>query len=130
MEIEWKKLRPDELQRCCEAECDSHSTIGAIEQHGPHLPVETNALIADAIALGTARRLTEGGERAVVLPVMWTGLSEHHMSFGGTITLGLPAFQAVIEDICRSLQLHGLRGSYWQTGTAGMTMRFALSQTI
>ena len=119
MEVEWRKLRADELRDAAQQNAIIILPIGAIEQHGPHLPVETDMLIGDAIALGTARRLTERGERALVLPGMWTGLSEHHMPFGGTITLGFPAFQAVIEDICRSLQRHGFKRivlSNWHGG--------------
>ena len=44
-----------------------------------------------------------------MLPVLWTGLSEHHMSFGGTITLDFPAFSAVIEGVCRSVLRHGFK---------------------
>ena len=44
-----------------------------------------------------------------MLPVLWTGLSEHHMSFGGTVTLDFPAFSAVIEGVCRSVLRHGFR---------------------
>jgi creatinine amidohydrolase len=73
------------------------------------LPVETDTAIGKAIATGTAKKLRERGEHAVVLPAIWMGLSEHHMPLGGTITLRLPAFAAVIADICRSLQRQGFR---------------------
>jgi creatinine amidohydrolase len=109
MEVEWRKLRADELRDAAKQDSIVILPVASIEQHGPHLPVETDMLIGEAITIGTARKLTEQGERALVLPVMWMGLSEHHMPFGGTITLGLPAFGAVIEDICRSLLRHGFR---------------------
>jgi creatinine amidohydrolase len=109
MEVEWRKLRADELRDAAMQDAIVILPVASVEQHGPHLPVETDTAIGEAVTAGTARRLMERGERAVVLPAMWFGLSEHHMPFGGTITLGLPAFQAVIEDICRSLQRHGFR---------------------
>ena len=109
MEVEWRKLRADELREAARHDAIVILPVAAIEQHGPHLPVETDTLVGEAVAIGTARKLVERGERALVLPAMWMGLSEHHMPFGGTITLGLPAFGAVIEDICRSLQRHGFR---------------------
>ena len=137
MDVEWRKLRADELRDAAKQDAMVILPLGAIEQHGPHLPVETDTLIADAIALGTARKLAERGERALVLPVVWTGLSESHMLFGGTITLGLPAFQAAVEDICRSLQRHGFKRivlSNWHGGndnalrtiTDDLTSRFQL----
>src|SRR5579883_1462337 len=82
MEVEWRKLRADELRAAAKQDAIVILPVASIEQHGP---------------------------RALVLPVLWTGLSEHHMPFGGTITLGLPAFAAVIEDICRSIGRHGFR---------------------
>lgn len=109
MEVEWRKLRADQLREAAKADAIVILPVAAIEQHGPHLPVETDTMIGEAVAIGTARQLAARGERALVLPVMWTGLSEHHMPFGGTITLRLGTFAAVIEDVCRSLQRHGFR---------------------
>ena len=58
--------------------------VGSLEQHGPHLPVEIDSLLGETVALRTARLAAEK-EPVLVLPMLWTGLSEHHMSFGGTI---------------------------------------------
>ena len=50
--------------------------FGAMEQHGAHLPLETDALIGESIS----RRLDESCEgRLLVLPTQWLGLSTHHM---------------------------------------------------
>ena len=109
MEVEWRRMRADELREAARRDAMVILPVASLEQHGPHLPVETDTTIGEAVAIGTARRLAEMGERAVVLPALWTGLSEHHMPFGGTITLGLPAFAAVIEDVCHSVARHGFR---------------------
>jgi len=82
--------------------------IGSLEQHGPHLPVEVDSLLGEAVALRVARLVAEH-EPVLVLPMVWTGLSEHHMTFGGTVTLDAPAFSALIEGICRSLVRHGFK---------------------
>jgi creatinine amidohydrolase len=107
MEVEWRNLRADQLRERTKAMVIL--PIAALEQHGPHLPVEVDSRLAETIALRTARKVAARGEDALVLPVVWTGISEHHMSFGGTITLDLAAFGAVIEGICRSLIRHGFR---------------------
>ncbi|MDE2007489.1 MAG: creatininase family protein, partial [Rhodospirillales bacterium] len=83
--------------------------VASLEQHGPHLPVETDSALGEAVALGTARALAARGEPALVLPVLWSGLSEHHMSFGGTVTLDQPAFSALVEGVVRSVARHGFR---------------------
>ena len=109
MEVEWRRLRADELREAAKRDAIVILPVASLEQHGPHLPVETDTTIGEAVAIGTARRLVELGERAVVLPAIWTGLSEHHMPFGGTVTLSLRAFSALIEDVCGSVLRHGFR---------------------
>jgi creatinine amidohydrolase len=107
MEVEWRNLRADQLRERTAAMVIV--PVASLEQHGPHLPVEVDSRLGETIALRTARKVVARGEDALVLPVVWTGLSEHHMSFGGTITLDLAGFGAVIEGICRSLIRHGFR---------------------
>jgi creatinine amidohydrolase len=108
VEVEWRKLRADQLRERARRNAIVIVPIGSLEQHGPHLPVEVDSLLGEALALRAARLLAEH-EPVVVLPMLWTGLSEHHMSFGGTVTLDAPAFSALIEGICRSLVRHGFR---------------------
>ncbi|MGH7153934.1 MAG: creatininase family protein [Acetobacteraceae bacterium] len=105
MEVEWRNLRADQLRQRTGAMVIV--PVASLEQHGPHLPVEVDSRLGEAVALRTARKIVARGKDALVLPVIWTGLSEHHMSFGGTITLDLPAFAAVIECVCRSLVRDG-----------------------
>jgi len=82
--------------------------VGSLEQHGPHLPVEVDSVLGEATALRTADIIAKT-EPVLVLPMLWTGVSEHHMTFGGTITLDLEAFYATIRCICQSLVRHGFR---------------------
>ena len=58
--------------------------IAAIEQHGPHLPLATDRLIAQHFAEELNLRL---GESVLILPTMAVGYSQHHMSFTGSLTL-------------------------------------------
>jgi creatinine amidohydrolase len=107
-EVEWRKLRADELRERAMSDALVILPVGSIEQHGPHLPVEVDSMLGETVALHTAKNLAPGAP-VVVLPMLWTGLSEHHMSFGGTITLDVPTFVAVIEGICKSIVRHGFR---------------------
>src|SRR5688500_6258442 len=63
---------------------------GAVEQHGPHLPLMTDSASASAVGLNLARRLGD----ALVAPTIWMGCSDHHMGFPGTITLRRETFEA------------------------------------
>jgi creatinine amidohydrolase len=108
-EIEWRRLRADQLRELARQNAIVIVPVGSLEQHGPHLPVEVDSRLGEEVAHRTARLIDARGEHAVVLPMLWTGISEHHMSFGGTITLDLPAFAAVIEGICKSIVRHGFK---------------------
>ncbi len=79
---------------------------GAIEQHGPHLPLDTdidNALRLSLRAAGASSRPV-----LVAPPVVW-GMSPHHMAYPGTISLRFETMSAMIRDICGSISHHGFR---------------------
>jgi creatinine amidohydrolase len=79
---------------------------GAIEQHGRHLPVDTD--IHDGYEL-SVRAAAASSVRTVVLPPVWWGMSPHHMGFPGTISLPLETYSALIRDICAAVSHHGFR---------------------
>ena len=86
-ETEWRKLRADQLRDLSKRDAIVILPVASLEQHGPHLPVEVDSMLGETVAARTAAKVAARGQAVVVLPVLWTGLSEHHMSFGGTITL-------------------------------------------
>ena len=108
-EVEWRKLRADQLRERARGDAIVILPVASLEQHGPHLPVEVDSMLGETVAIRAARKSADRGQQAVVLPVLWTGLSEHHMSFGGTVTLDFSAFSAVVEGVCRSVLRHGFK---------------------
>jgi creatinine amidohydrolase len=75
--------------------------VGSIEQHGGHLPVGTDSILVDAVAeLGTQR--VRDSVPILKTPPVWTGLSPHHMTFGGTITLEFDTCLTVLEQVADS----------------------------
>src|ERR671919_1543432 len=106
MELEWARLKASELRALAERDAIVVVPVAAIEQHGPHLPVMVDSLLCAEVALRTARRVA-ARRPVVVAPTVWSGLSEHHMPFGGTITLDYPTFHALLRCVCRSLERHG-----------------------
>ncbi len=89
--------------------------LGALEQHGPHLPLDTDALIAEAVA---DRAALQAGECAVV-PCLPVGASHHHLAFPGTASLSDTTLQAVLAEVIQTLLSHGFRSAYVVTGHAG-----------
>lgn len=77
--------------------------VGAVEQHGPHLPLLVDAVRGDRLSVEVARRL--GG--ALAAPTIRVGCSEHHMGFSGTLTLRRSTLEAICIDYAVSLARHG-----------------------
>jgi creatinine amidohydrolase len=72
--------------------------LGATEQHGPHLPLDTDTVIASALAEAAG---TERNDIAVA-PVLPYGSSGEHAGFPGTLSLGQDAFEAALVELVRS----------------------------
>ena len=79
--------------------------LGSVEQHGNHMPIGTDTMLAHAVSLAAAKRL----ENVAVLPPPWYGFSAHHMRFAGSVTLTAETLMAVAHDIVESLVGHGFR---------------------
>ncbi|OBJ04094.1 mycofactocin system creatininase family protein [Mycobacterium sp. 1245499.0] len=73
--------------------------LGSTEQHGPHLPLDTDTRIATAVARGTRGRL---GHEWLVAPALAYGASGEHQSFAGTISLGTEALTTLLVEYGRS----------------------------
>jgi creatinine amidohydrolase len=73
------------------------------EQHGPHLPEATDALLGAAYAEGLARRLGD----ALVAPIIRPACSEHHMAFAGTLTISERLLMDILDSYLESLRRHG-----------------------
>lgn len=79
---------------------------GSLEQHGPHLPLGTDFMAAEALADAVAERLPVP---VVVTPVLTAGLSEHHLAFPGTVTLPEAAFRSWVDAHIAALERIGVR---------------------
>jgi creatinine amidohydrolase len=82
--------------------------IGAIEQHGPHLPLAVDAAIAQAV-LGKALGQLEPLIPAYALPTLYYGKSNEHWHFPGTITLTATTLMTMLMEIGESLYRSGFR---------------------
>src|SRR3954447_11230327 len=82
-------------------------SVGAIEAHGPHLPLETDVIIAQAMARSGAGRLAARGLRVVILPPLAYTAAAFAQGFAGTISLRPETVTATVTDIAGSLTHHG-----------------------
>lgn len=118
MNIEWWSLKAPELRELAKKNAVVIVPVASTEQHGPHLPTQVDCLLAGEIARRTAQQASKSVP-TLVTPVIWTGLAEHHMSLGATISLDYETFYAVIRGVCRSLVRHGFRNILLLNGHGG-----------
>ncbi|WP_221585482.1 mycofactocin biosynthesis peptidyl-dipeptidase MftE [Microbacterium sp. G2-8] len=72
--------------------------VGSLEQHGPHLPLDVDTVIATAVA----RDLSARWEGSVCAPAIALGASGEHQGFPGTVSIGSEVLAAVVREVARS----------------------------
>lgn len=104
---EWGTLTRAEIAAARDAGALPVLTVGAVEQHADHLPVDTDSLSAFQIALRAAARCAS--PHVLVLPPPSFGFSPHHRAWPGTITLSLETFVGLVIDVVESLHRTGFK---------------------
>ena len=87
---------------------------GSMEQHGPHLPVGTDFLIADRLAKGVAEKTD-----AIVTPTIPIGFASYHQDFEGTLAVTPEHLAAYYLDVVNSLLLFGVTHVLFINGHGG-----------
>ncbi len=77
---------------------------GSVEQHGSHLPVFTDSMLATAVAEAVEAALPE---HVLLTPTHWLGASAHHLGFAGTLTAGFADYMTALHQVVDSLKRHG-----------------------
>ena len=76
--------------------------VGSTEQHGPHLPLATDSMVAHAVARQAAAQLLGEGRAVRVAPTVGYGASGEHEDFPGTISIGHQALETMLVELGRS----------------------------
>jgi mycofactocin precursor peptide peptidase len=76
--------------------------VGSLEQHGPHLPLDTDTRIAEAVA----RRACAGRAGVALAPAFCIGASGEHADFPGTLSIGTEALTVCLIELGRHASLH------------------------
>jgi len=99
--LTWPEINDAvELGKVCIVPC------GAVEQHGPHLPLDVDIVCPTGIALGAGR---QAPATLLVLPTVCYGYTGHVMDFPGTINTDFEHFMHQVLDITKSLAYHGFK---------------------
>jgi creatinine amidohydrolase len=104
--VAWARLTAPELRALARPETVVVIPVASVEQHGPHLATGVDMVLATGVAARTARRLWRRA-RSPAPALHLDRLAEHHMEFGGTVTLDLDVFMGVLRGAARSVARHG-----------------------
>ncbi len=107
----WADITAPELAALDRANAVAILPIGAIEQHGPHLPLSVDRDLTLAV-LDRALPLVDPALTVLALPVQALGKSTEHEAWPGTLSLSADTLLRVLHDIAASVRRAGLRG-FW-----------------
>ncbi|RED87545.1 creatininase family protein [Cohnella phaseoli] len=108
----------EQLKRKAEAGSLVVVALAATEQHGPHLPVYTDSLITEAVAVRAAERASRTVP-VLLCPLLTIGCSDHHLRFGGTLSFSSATYLHMLRDIGESLVADGFRKIAFLNGHGG-----------
>lgn len=113
----WQELRRPEFEEAAKADTIVIIPVASTEQHGNHLPINTDANCCFTIAQRAAQAIDEFP--VLVLPTVWTGYSPHHMDYPGTITLKYHTLVELLTQIAASVHAHGFKKIFFLNGHGG-----------
>lgn len=116
----WEHLTTTEFADGAFRDAVAVLPVAAVEQHGPHLPLGTDAILTDGVLDATLGRLPDSVV-ALRLPTQRVGLSPEHASFPGTLTLDAETVIAQWTAIGRSVAGAGIRRLVLLNGHGGQT---------
>ena len=103
---QWVEMTTQDFQRSDMAQAIAILPVAAIEQHGPHLPVEVDAAINRGV-LARAMELAPPDLPVTVLPAMPVGKSNEHIAYPGTLTLSAETLSRLWTEIGESVSVPG-----------------------
>jgi creatinine amidohydrolase len=113
----WQEMRRIEIEEASKVGAVVIIPVGSIEQHGNHLPVNTDINCSFSIAKATAEIIDDFP--VLVVPPIWGGLSPHHMKYPGTISLKLHTYIDVLTEVATSIAAHGFKKIAFLNGHGG-----------
>jgi len=112
----WQKMRRTEIEEAAKADAVVIIPVGSIEQHGNHLPVNTDINCSFSIAKSVAEIIDDF---PVLVAPIWEGFSPHHMRYPGTISFKLHTYIDVLTDVATSIAAHGFKKIAFLNGHGG-----------
>ena len=116
-QTQWQQLRRTEFAGLVQRDAVVVIPVASIEQHGEHLPINTDASNCHSIAIRAAEEID--AFPVVVLPVVVPAYSPHHMGHPGTLSLSFDTFVRVLTETAVCVHAHGFHKILFLNGHGG-----------
>src|ERR1700721_1632509 len=98
-ELLWNRMTAEELRQKAVDDAIVLLPVASTEQHGPHLATGVDTFLGGEGCRRTAE-IVARNRPIVVAPVVWMGLAEHHVAYGGTFSFSLSPYYLLPQDLC------------------------------
>ncbi|MFC1939524.1 creatininase family protein [Chloroflexota bacterium] len=115
--ILWQEMQRGEIAEAAKAGAVVVIPVGSVEQHGEHLPLNTDINTCFSIAKRAAELIDDF--QVVVAPPIWMGFSPHHLEYPGTITLRFDTYIKLLTEVASSITSHGFKRIFFLNGHGG-----------
>ena len=122
----FAELRADEVATACSARSLLLLPIGALEQHGPHLPLATDSIIAEAAVAAVVARCGEALDLWTLPPLRYSKSNEHAWA-AGTVSLSVSTLLSLLDDIGRAVAATPIRRLVFVNGHGGNSALLAVA---
>jgi creatinine amidohydrolase len=124
-EVAWNRLSAAALRSLAASDAIVLLPVASTEQHGPHLATGVDDFLCSEVCRRAAGKLAPR-QPVVVASTVWFGLADHHTAFGGTFSVSLATYHAVLRDLCRSILHAGFRRVVLVNGHGGNIQALAV----
>lgn len=107
-DLHWNRLTAAELNAFAARDAIVLLPVSSTEQHGPHLATGVDMFLGVEGCTRIAHKVAKH-RPCIVAPPVWMGLAEHHVEYGGTFTLPLTVWHALLRELCRSILRAGFK---------------------
>ena len=128
MELLYRELTYPAARKTAEQNYLLALPLGCIEQHGPHLPLDTDFALVEQFTIEGASLARERHDTPIlVLPGVPYGPAPEHVAFSGTISLSYHTYTSLVTEVLLSVFHHGFRRAVIVKGCSG---QFGLEQAM
>ena len=107
-EVPWNRMTAAELRRAADKGAMVLLPVASTGQHGPHLATGVDTFLGGEVCRRTAE-LVAKQKPVVVAPTVWMGLAEHHVAYGGTFSVSIATYHALLRDLCDAILRAGFK---------------------